>query len=203
VIAFAKDARSLQARPLEEAGIAFCARHGFRETMRMHHLELVLADARLDPYRSTFDRIAGDGIAIVTLADFAARAHDGEAAFLDLFDATRAGWPDPDPDLPGEPPTEVVWIPHVRRHLATDPTPIVAEQSGRLVGFTSILGTGVRPELRNRGIATALKVAAIDAAIARGETVMRSSTGNPPMIHINAKLGFREVLVEQRMVRLL
>ena len=191
----------MQMRPLSEAGIAFCTHHGFRETMRMHHLELVLAEARLD--HGVFDRITRKRIKIVTLADYAARSHDAEAAFLDLFEAALAGWPDPDPDLPGEPPTEATWMPHVRRHLATDPTPIVAEQDDRLVGFTSLLGTGVRPELRNQGIATALKVAAIDAAIARGETTMRSATGNPPMLHINLKLGYRERLVEHRMVRLL
>jgi GNAT superfamily N-acetyltransferase len=159
----------------------------------------VLVEARHDAFRDVMDRLAGAGIAIVTLADFAARTQGADAAYVDIVTAARDGWPNPDPDLPGDPPTVVDWGAIIRER--GDPHAIVAEQRGRLVGFTGALGTAVRPAVRGQGIATALKVAAIDAAIARGETTMTTSSGSEVMRHINAKLGFRETGCELRMVR--
>jgi len=199
VIAASANVRSLQARPVAADAIAFLEKRGFTETMRMHHLVLKLAEARQGDLLQLMDRLAGDGIAIVTLADFSARSKNALAEYIDVVEAARDGWPEPDPDLPGESPTPVDWAAVVR--LADNTHALVAEQRGRLVGFTSGLGTGVRPDMRGRGIATALKIAAIDAAIARGETTMKSATGHPAMRHINTKLGFREELCEVRMVR--
>jgi GNAT superfamily N-acetyltransferase len=136
---------------------------------------------------------------IVTLADFSRRSKDPFGAYLDLVEAARDGWPDPDPDLPGDPPTTIDWA--TRLADREDPHLIVAEQKRRLVGFAGAFGTGVRPELRGMGIATALKVCAIDAAIARGATSMTTATGHPAMRHIDEKLGFREAWCELRMVR--
>ena len=198
----AEGARSVQVRPMagDQASIAFATKRGFVETMRMHHLRLELADARHEGMFELLDKLAGEAIAIVTLADFTARAkEDPHTAYVNVFEAARDGWLDPDPDRAGDEPTFVDWSTVLAGR--DDPHAIVAEQRGRLVGFSSVFGTGVRPELRGHGIATALKVAAIDAAIARGETVMTTSTGHPAMRHINAKLGFRETACEVRMVR--
>jgi|MudIll2142460700_1097286.scaffolds.fasta_scaffold40887_3 GNAT superfamily N-acetyltransferase len=179
-------ARSVELRPSadDEHSIAFASRRGFVETMRIHHVELALADARHDAQLEVMDRLAREAVAIVTFGDFAARTKDAHAAYLDVVDAARDGMLD-------APPTVV------------DGSTIVAEQRGRLVGFTSTRGTGVRPELRGRGIATALNVAAIDAAISRGETTIRTTCSHPAMRHITEKLGFRETACELRMVRLL
>ncbi len=160
--------------------IAFAARRGFVETERVHHLVLAVADATHDDQRGVFDRLARAGIAIVTLADFTARRKDAHAAFADLVAAVREGEVAPPPD---------------------DPLAIVAEQRGRLLGVTSARGTGVRPESRGLGIATALEIAAIDAAIGRGETTLRRAASDPAMRHIDAKLGFRETACDVRMVR--
>lgn len=184
-------ARSVQVRPdaADAASIAFATKRGFVETMRMHHLALVLAEARHDGLREVMDRLAGQGIAIVTLADFAARSKDARAAYVSVVEAAREGWLDPDPDLPAD------------SSMRDDPHAIVAEQRRRLVGFTSAFGTGVRPELRGCGVGTALQVAAIDAALARGETTLTTATGHPAMRHIAEKLGYRERSCEVRMVR--
>lgn len=194
-------ARTLQARPdgADAASIGFLRKRGFVETMRMHHLALVLAEARHAAYGDVFDRLSRDAIAIVTLADFMARSRCTLDPYIDLVVATREGCPDPDPDQPGDPPTVVDWPLIVRADDISHA--IVAEQRGRLVGFTSDLGTGVHPDFRRRGIATALRVAAIDAAIGRGETTLTSTNANPAMLAINLKLGYRETGCELRMVR--
>jgi GNAT superfamily N-acetyltransferase len=198
------DARTIQARPdgADDRSMGFLRRRGFDETMRVRHLVLALAEARHAEHRAVFDRLAGDGIAIVTLADFLARRpDDGPSAYIDLMIAAREGWPDPDPDGPGDPPVVVDREAIVRARQTADVHAIVAEQRGRLVGFTGAHGTGVRPDSRGRGIATALAVAAIDAAIGRGETTMAITSGSEPMRHIREKLGFREHACEVRMVR--
>lgn len=194
-------ARTLQARPdaADDTSLRFLREREFVATMRVHHLVLVLAEARHADYRDTFDRLSRDGIAIVTLADFMARTHASLDRYIELVVATRDGWPDPDPDQPGDPRTVVDWPLIVRAGEVS--RAIVAEQRGRLVGFTSDLGTGVHPDFRRRGIATALEVAAIDTAIARGETTLTSATGNAAMLALDSKLGYRETRCEVRMVR--
>jgi len=193
--------RGVQVRPnaADERSIAFAAKRDFVETMRMHHLEVDLRTAKHAALREGMDKLASSAVAIVTYGDFCARSKDPLGAYLDVFEAVREGWPEADPDLPGDLPTVVDWSEIISER--DDPHLIVAEQKGRLVGFTGALGTGVRPELRGKGIATALKVCAIDAAIARGETTMTTASAHPAMRHLDAKLGFLEVWCELRMVR--
>jgi GNAT superfamily N-acetyltransferase len=197
VVAHADGASTVQVRPLDDASVAFAAKRGFVETMRMHRMTLDLAAATHEPYRDVYDRLASAGVMIVTLADFGARNKDPDGAYLDAVVAAREGWPSPDPDPPGESSPPIDWSARIQ----PDPHLLVAEQRGRIVGFSGALGTGVRPDMRGQGIATALKVAAIDAAIARGESEMTTACGHPAMLHINEKLGFRETLCELRMVR--
>lgn len=194
-------ARSVQVRPnaTDPRSVAFAAKRGFVETMRMHHLVLQLADARHAHLRGAIPRLAASGIAVVPYAEFRRRSQDPFAAYLACVESAREGWPDPDPDLPNEAPTPIAWARLLAERDATHV--IVAEQHGQIVGFTGSFGTGVRPEVRGLGVATALKVAAIDAALARGETTLTTETGHPAMQHINDKLGFREAWCEVRMVR--
>ena len=76
----------------------------------------------------------------------------------------------------------------------------LARRGPEYVGFTGGLGTGVRPAERNRGVATALKVRAIARARERGERTMETATGNPAMVRVNEKLGFRHTSTEVRLV---
>jgi mycothiol synthase len=59
--------------------------------------------------------------------------------------------------------------------------------TGLVWGFTS-----VRPEFRGRGIATALKVRAIEMARARGMTRIQTENhqDNAAMLTVNRRLGF-------------
>lgn len=63
-------------------------------------------------------------------------------------------------------------------------------QEGTNIGWTFL--TGVLPEYRGRGIALALKLRAIDAALARGCSLILTDNheSNVPMRAINRKLGF-------------
>jgi GNAT superfamily N-acetyltransferase len=63
------------------------------------------------------------------------------------------------------------------------------------------IGTGTRPEYRNLGIATALRLRVVAWARARDLTMLHSASGNPAMVHVNEKLGFRRTATEVRLVR--
>jgi GNAT superfamily N-acetyltransferase len=66
-----------------------------------------------------------------------------------------------------------------------------------------VLGTAVRPDFRGQGIATALKVRAITDARDRGVTTVRTLTGNPAMLRVNERLGFRTTSTEIRLIQTL
>jgi GNAT superfamily N-acetyltransferase len=61
-------------------------------------------------------------------------------------------------------------------------------------------GTAVRPEYRGFGIATALKASCIRWAAEHGVRCLATSSGNPAMIRVNEKFGFRRTHEEVRTV---
>lgn len=205
-LAGAAGAATVQARADSDwvQSLAFLHHRGFTETMRMHRLVLDVASADLAPYADVERRLAAAGIVLTTLDDEHHRI--GEACWArlcDLHNAAREGWPDPDPD-PGPPPPST--IEEIRRLLYLrdrhQPEPcLLAVRDGEYVGFAGPLGTAVRPSLRGRGIATALKVRVISAARQRGESILRSSSGNPAMLKVNERLGYRRTTTEVRLVR--
>jgi GNAT superfamily N-acetyltransferase len=54
---------------------------------------------------------------------------------------------------------------------------------------------------RGRGIATALKVREVAAAQQRGVLTLDGATGNPAMLKVNERLGYRRTSTEVRLVR--
>jgi GNAT superfamily N-acetyltransferase len=202
----AAGAATLQARTEDDRpqALAFLARRGFAQTMRMHRLVLDVATAALTPHAGIERRLAAEGIVMTTLA--AEQHRIGDACWHRLcaaYQAAREGWPDPDPGT-GRP-----WLPTVaefRRmhdeHARLLPEPsILAMQGEQVVGFTGAFGTGVRPALRGRGIATALKLRVIADVRERGVTTLHTSTGNPAMLKVNERLGYRRITTEVRLVR--
>ena len=186
--------------------LAFLRHRGFRETMRMHRLVLDVANADLRPFAGIERRLTADGIVFTTLA--VERDHTGDAcwaALCDLHNAARAGWPDPDPG-PGSGPEELRTPEQLRRlyHLHEQGWPelcFLAVHGETYVGFVGPLGTAVRPALRGRGIATALKVREVAAAKQRGILTLDGATGNPAMLKINERLGYQRTSTEVRLVR--
>jgi GNAT superfamily N-acetyltransferase len=205
-------ATTLQARTESDRPevLAFLTRRGFAETMRMHRLVLDVANATLEPYAGVESLLAAAGITLTTLEDEQHRIGDACWHRLSLaHHAAQEGWldpdPDPDPDADRDPP--LAGAEFRRRYeeyaqLLPEPEPcILAVRGDEVVGFTGAIGTGVRPTLRGRGIATALKARAIIAARESGLTTLFSTTGNPAMLKVNERLGFRVTTTEVRLVR--
>jgi GNAT superfamily N-acetyltransferase len=169
-----------------------------------HRLVLDVAAATLAPFSDFERRPAADNIVLTTLAEERRRIGDACWALLcDLHDDARDGWPDPDPD-PGPPPPAT--IEEVRRlHQPGDPDwPLpcfLAIRDGRYLGFAGSPGTAVRRSLRGRGIATALKSRVVTAARQRGLSTLQSSSGNPAMLKVNERPGYRRTTSEVRLVR--
>jgi GNAT superfamily N-acetyltransferase len=61
--------------------------------------------------------------------------------------------------------------------------------------------TAVRPAYRGLGIATTLKASCIRWARDNGVRQLATASGNPAMVHVNEKFGFRRTYVEVRLVR--
>jgi GNAT superfamily N-acetyltransferase len=184
--------------------LAFLQHRGFNETMRMHHLVLDVVNADLGPFAGIGRRLAADGIVLTTLAE--ERGRTGDTCWTDLCDlhnAAREGWPDPDP---GPEPEELYTPEEIRRlyHLHQRGWPelcFLAVHGWKYVGFVGPLGTAVRPALRGRGIATALKVREVAAAQERGVLTLDGATGNAAMLKVNERLGYQRTSTEVRLVR--
>jgi GNAT superfamily N-acetyltransferase len=208
--AHAAGAATLQARADSSwaQSLAFLRHRGFSETMRMHHLVLDVASADLSPFAGIERRLAADGIVLTTLAE--ERDRTGEACWVRLSDlhiASHEGWPDPDPSPgPGLGQEELRTPEELRRlyELHQQGWPelcFLALHGEEYVGFVGPLGTAVRPALRARGIATALKVREVAAARERGLSTLDGATGNPAMLKVNERLGYRRTRTEIRLVR--
>ena len=201
-------AATLQARAEDDGGesLAFLVARGFVETMRMRHQVLHLAEARLAAHAGLAGRLACGGIVIGALEDEQNRVATFWQRFCDLFNAAREGWPDPDPG-----PVDALTPQEFQRHYRTyeaDPGAgadrcFLARREDLYLGFTGALGTGVRPDFRGQGIATALKVRAINDARDRGVATLGTSTGNPAMLRVNERLGFRTTSTEIRLIQTL
>lgn len=173
-------------------GIAFLARRGFAEFYRMTSLELPLAEVAapaIDPPA---------GIAITSLG---ARPDLREAAYR-LAVEVYAALPDPEPvsagdfeewlvrdvDVPGAPLDGYLLA------LAGDEPVgycrLYVHDRGASVGH---LMTGVAAAWRGRGVASALKRAALAWALEQGAERMttENAPGNAPMIAINRRFGYR------------
>jgi GNAT superfamily N-acetyltransferase len=210
-------AATLQARADDDQpeSLAFLRRRGFAETMRMHWDVLDLRAADLARFAHLAARLEADGIRVTTLRDEEPREPACWERLADLHHAAQDGWADPDPGPPGPPLT----VEEARRwFMLPGLIPeafFIAAAGDTYVGYSGIAvrpsepdvgwpaGTVVRPEHRGRGVATALKARVLAYARACRLTRVHSSSGNPAILHINRKFGFRPVWSEVRLVRAL
>lgn len=196
-------AATLQARADDNAdeSLTFLERRGFAETMQMHRLVLRVAEADLTPFSNIEAQLAACGIVITTLHDEQIWEPALWEKFFDLYNDVRHGWPDPDPGGPPATLTVDECRDMVNRFGLVPESFFIAKQGDAYLGFTGGVGTGVRPACRNQGIATALKVRAIASARERNREMIHTSSGNPAMVRVNEKLGFRRVSTEVRLVK--
>lgn len=180
----------------------FIERRGFRESMREweSRLDPLAADTRELP--ALRERLAREGIEILSLARLKERDPDWARKLHSLKTAL-------DRDIPSVVPATEVSFEHWYAKQLNHPNQIpearfFAVHEGRLVGESSLFRpmagdyldtgvTGVRREFRRRGIALALKLCAIEYARNAGVREIRTwnATTNEAMLSINLRLGFQ------------
>jgi GNAT superfamily N-acetyltransferase len=209
-------ASTVQARAYARCtdAITFLEHRGFVETMRMHGFVLDLSRVDHGALSAWARPITGDDVVIMSVS----MSHIDDEQFwrslCELQAACREGWPDPDPGGPADPLSESelrkMLLPHGDLPLAF----FVAGKRDEFVGYSILAGrkqqldseaqfvaTAVRPEWRNHGIATALRVHCLAVAKAAGYRTVRSASGHPAMLQINTRFGAEESYCEVRLVR--
>ncbi|NUR51885.1 MAG: GNAT family N-acetyltransferase [Hamadaea sp.] len=181
----------------EDTGTAFAARHGYRVVRRAYHSYLTVAD--VDP--GLLAEPDPPGVEVTTLAALG----DGEQARRTLWDVHERTVP----DMPGSrtaarrPYAEFAEAVLGRRWFRADGA-FLAFAGGVAVGLAIVsfqpesdsmnhTFTGVLPEWRGRGVASALKRATIRYARQVGVATMRAGNdaANAPMLAINARFGYQ------------
>jgi ribosomal protein S18 acetylase RimI-like enzyme len=210
--ATSRGAATLQARAYlaSDAALGFLKRRGFGETMRMRGF--VLDPARVDAASVRTWTAHASGVTIARVARAEAERPEFWRELHVLHEATREGWPDPDPG--GEP--DPFDLEDLRRMCwPPDEPPLaffVARHDEQPVGYSVLryrrssreaqfAATGVAPAFRGRGIATALRAHCLTVATEDGCRAVRSASGNDFLIRINARFGFVETYCEVRLVR--
>lgn len=207
----ARGARELRTmltdRPQDAPGRAFLERRGFRPVWERYESRLDTHDVDLGRFDDLLAGVAAEGVELHSIASLAADPQrDRQLWELDwrLFQDVPLGTP------PTRKPLEV-WV----RQELEDPTfapelSYVAVRPGlndsltgpyvgystlwrNPAGFYCIGMTGVRREDRGRGVAKALKVAAMRALAASGGGEIRTFNDKPnaAMLTMNRALGFR------------
>jgi RNA polymerase sigma factor (sigma-70 family) len=180
----------------------FLKGHGFVETQVVWELTLPVANFDFESFQFKAEQVAARGISIVTYAE----ARDGDPECLPklqaLLNSVMADEVGGQPFAPVPVETVARWF--SRRNLLADAC-FIARDGEHYIGITSLSlldeqdgdltqgFTGILQAYRRQGIATALKLRAIDYARQRGYPLIRAFNHhrNLPMIAFNETLGFR------------
>jgi GNAT superfamily N-acetyltransferase len=212
--AMGRGATTLQARAYlsSETALAFLDRRGFVETMRMRGFVVDPCLLEEDSLLTWSERARDAGVRIALVSAEDADPSEFWQELHTVHEASRDGWPDPDPGGPPDPfdlddLRRMCWPPG-QSPLAF----FVARHGSRLVGYSVLryrrssreaqfASTAVTPSFRGRGIATALRAHCLMLARRDGCRAVRSASGNDSLIRINARFGFVETYCEVRLVR--
>jgi len=196
-------AQSLRANAREDraASVKFLQKRGFEERMRhwKSHLDVTRFDA--SSFEGVTKKVRDSGITIKTFTEL----KDEPDVLARLYDLTTAVVSDvPSLDPPQPIPYEK-WLYFLKGPQFLPDAVFVAidRATGAFVGFSNLFGsdagnhlntglTGVLCEHRGRGIATALKLRAIDYAQSNDALEIHTSneSNNWAMLAINERLGF-------------
>ena len=184
--------------------LAFLKEHGFTEAARVLDLRLEVAKANVTPFLPVVEKVKARGITITSLAE--ERDRDRQCV-KKLYELTTSLHEDDPGRAPFVPPAyhareALLWLemPYVlpdayfiARHGdvyvgVSDLSLFEAVPGGVTQGFT-----GVRREYRRQGIATALKVCAIEYASRHSYRLIQSfnSPVQSAVLALNQKLGFQ------------
>lgn len=182
--------------------IRFLERSGYGEVDRGWESSLDLTQCDPSDFRDAVARIASSGVRIASANTFALERDDWQRDLHQLYASLER-------DVPGPFPTQTVSLANFeaqnlgRRFLGEGF--LVALDDGQLVGLSELQQvddvpgeisqrlTGVHPDYRGHGVASALKSQAVIWATEAGYTSMRThnSQSNSSMLAINNRLGFR------------
>lgn len=200
----ARGAREVRAAAAEDQphAVAFLTGRGFREVSReVDHVLTLDAHPAAEPDRARLP----EGLRIVALPDFIAA--QGRTAALEAFRATfNAARADEPRTVPAAPYTAEEIEEYLAHPLCLPEGMLLAVTgAGEVAGLTELWLDPAEPERlhtgltgtarawRGRGVATALKRAALEVARARDtrEIWTQNDLTNAPMLAVNARLGFR------------
>jgi GNAT superfamily N-acetyltransferase len=192
-----------------DGSLPFVQKRGFSLDAHVFDLELALKQFESTKYAGFIQQVTNSGIQFVTLADLP--EEESLHRLYDLFVETSK-------DNPGQydslPPYEQWLKEFLPEETSRTDWVFIAVDGNRFVGVTQLFKTeekdviytnytGVQKEYRGRGIAKALKLLSIDAAIQTGANTMTtdSEENNGPMQHINRSLGYIPGNGHYRMVK--
>lgn len=191
-----RESQATSIRFLEQAGFAT---YGIR-----FESALDLTRFKASDYADASERVTAAGFTLTTLAQVRPTRPEAER---DLFELYRVAIHDvPFPGGARLTPVYDTWHSYMLEGPTTDPAFIFLALDGeRMVGMTAIQllqdapavtsATAVLREYRGRGVALALKVMSLAALKERGyvEARTQNDTANPPILHLNEKLGYRRL----------
>lgn len=183
--------------------IRFLAAAGYRQYGVRFEQALDLTAFDPEPYNDVFAQVAAEGYTLTTYAAERTTRPDAERALYEVYRLTLLDVPFPG-GLVVEEPFEL-WRKNLENPTSDPAFIFLAKRGDELVGLTEVAlskegpantgMTGVLREHRGKGIALALKVASLKALQARGyrETRTQNDTLNPPILHLNERLGYRRL----------
>ncbi len=180
----------------------FLAQRGFVENKRLLDFRLNIAEFDFAAFQSVREQVAARGITITTFAEESACDADCLHKLHDFLNAVKADDPPRQLYVPAPYQAAVRWC---ASDAFLPDAAFIAKEGDRYVGFTDLIHyellpggiapgfTGVAREYRRQGIATALKLRAIEYARAHGYQIIRvfMYPSQSSMLALNEKLGFR------------
>ncbi|WP_066319204.1 GNAT family N-acetyltransferase [Bacillus sp. FJAT-29814] len=182
-----------------DGSLPFVQKRGFVLDAHVFELELDVNQFDAPKYAGFVDQVISSGIQFVTLAE--QPGEESEHKLYELSVETSKDNPGQFGSLPPFEQWRKEFLPEV---TSRNDWVFIAVEGDRFVGVSQLYSTenagviytnytGVRKEYRGRGIAKALKLLSIQAAINEGAHTMTtdSEKNNAPMQHINRSLGYR------------
>jgi len=187
----------------QDYSIRFLEKAGFRNYGLRFESTLDLSTFDESPFVAVIERTQQTGFEFTNLVAERAIKPDADMLLYELDAETRAEVP-----WPGGARSEMTYEQYRQRNFdAPDADPrgiLIAKYQGRYAGLTSVrfrkdgmahtMMTGVRREYRGQGLALALKLLSFRLMKERGyrQTLTNNDTANPPILHLNEKLGYKK-----------
>ena len=183
--------------------LLYLIERGFSETRRVWDLRLQTSEVDLTRFAEVIAQVASTGLEIKTLAEERSRNPDALRKLHEFLNEVKADDPQRQPYTPARFAAAVQWM---EQSFVLPDGCFIAKHGERYVGFSDLIlletlpggvsfgFTGVAGEYRRQGIATALKVRAIEYAREHGYANVRAwaTASQTAALDLNKKLGFRQ-----------